>query len=192
MHDPRGGAVRRAGRPRRLGEEPPAAGGDWLCSRAERPGKGRRQETRAGRAAARRRRSRWWQRRKRPTAPVGDSGRESRMRVRVGLTLLLCALLLGTASAASGQYPPPRTGGREPPPPGLHPRAGPWGLRLGLHSSGHTSHQPVTRCHSLGFGWPELERVIRGLERGGEEGAVTLPTPLLTSTLQDSFSRVRN
>lgn len=77
------------------------------------------------------------------TAPGGGSGRESRMRVRVGLTLLLCAVLLGSASASSGQYPPPRIGGREPPPPGLQPGTGPWGLKL------ETPLSLVTPCTSL-------------------------------------------
>lgn len=77
MYDPGGGAIRWAGRLRRLGTEPEAAGGDWLHTRAGRPGKGRRKETRAGRAAARRRRwlSRWWQRRKRQLQGVAAAAR---------------------------------------------------------------------------------------------------------------------
>lgn len=123
----------------------------------------------------------------------GCSGPESRMRVGVRLTLLLCVVLLGSASVSSGQYPPPRTGGQEPPPPGLHPGAGPWGLRLETPLSLVTARI----CSSLAVisgAWVGLGRskCLGERERGGKEGAVTLPTPLLTSqTLHDS-SRVRN
>lgn len=114
------------------------------------------------------------------TAPGGGSGPESRMRVGVGLTLLLCAVLLGTASANSGQYPPPCSGGQEPPP----PPASTQGRALGAPTGGFTPvwSQPAptfAHCHSLGFGSPALEGVFGELERGVEEGAVTVPTPLL-------------
>lgn len=76
MRDFGGGALRWAGVPRRLGEEPVAADEDRLRSRARRPGKGRRKETRAGRAAVRRWwLSRWWQRRKRQLRAVAAAPR---------------------------------------------------------------------------------------------------------------------
>lgn len=148
MHDPVGGAGRRAGRPRRLGEDPVAAGGDWLRSRAEGPGKGGGRDASrksSGEAAAA---AESVVPEAKATAPGGGGSPESRMRVRVGLTLLLCAVLLGTASASSGQYLPPGSEARSHRPPGLHPGQGLGGWSWRLHCL--WSHLAAT-CQPLSF-----------------------------------------
>lgn len=98
-----GVAICGAGRSRPLAKEARAAGADWLCSGPGRPGKGRRRNLsrKSGCEAAAQRQWLSWSRRRRRR---GLSTFESRMQVRVGLSLLLCAVLLGSAAATSGQY----------------------------------------------------------------------------------------
>ena len=125
--DPRGGAIRWV-RPRRLGEERTTAGGDWLHARAGRPGKGRRKETRAGRAAARRRRrlSWWWQRRKRQ------------------LQRVVAALRAGCGSGLGWRYCSVRRCWARP----LRPRVS---IRpLGLEARSHRPPRPPSRGRAVG------------------------------------------
>ena len=130
MRDLVGGALRWAGVPRRLGEEPVAAGGDRLRSRTGRPGKGRRKETRAGRAAVRRWwLSRWWQRRKRQlravaAAPRAGCGSRSGWRC----CSVRCCWALPRRTRVSIRPLVLEVESHRPlrPPPGV----GPWGLKL--------------------------------------------------------------
>lgn len=80
--------------------------------------------------------------------------------------------VLGSVSAPSDWRP-----GATAPPASI-PGQGRGGSSWRLHSL--WSHLALaSRCHSSGFGWPGREGLFREPERGGREGAVPLPTPLL-------------
>lgn len=134
-----GVAICGAGRSRPLAKEARAAGADWLCSGPGRPGKGRRRNLSRKsdcEAAAQRQWLSWSRRRRRR----GLSTFESRMQVRVGLSLLLCAVLLGSAAATSGQY---RASGSRP-----RATAPPTAVETGPQGS-VVSGTPLPDCHSL-------------------------------------------
>lgn len=97
------------------------------------------------------------------------------MQVRVGLTLLLCAVLLSSGSASSGQYQPPRAEGPEPSPPGLHLPTGRPGLGL---CSPFTPRSGLSLALFLGFCCPGSVGLFGELEGEGEKGQ---PTPVHTS-----------
>lgn len=139
LRDDIGGVpTNRAGRARSLDKEIGAAAGDWLRAGPGWPGKGRRRNLsrKSGCEAAVRR----WQRLSWSRRPRRLSTSENRMRVRFGLTLLLCTVLLSSAAASSGQY---RASGGRPRATAPQPR---WRQGRGARWSLVTP-RPV--CHSL-------------------------------------------
>lgn len=176
MNDPGAEQWGRAGRPWWLDQTPATAGGDWLRPGSGRPGKGRRKETRAGRAAAKRRRwlrggrgegdsSRGWHRpREQDAGPDRADAAALCGAAELGLGVL------GSVSAPSGWRP--RASAPQPLPP-----AGAMGTQTrDPVLPGHTSHWPVTRSLAL-LGLRQRGYLGRwsGVEK---EGAATLPTPL--------------
>lgn len=158
-----------------------AASVDWLPAGGRGLGRGGRD--RAGSAAARRKRRRRRRRRAELVVARRKKGQlrgqrllGSGMRVRVGLTVLLWAVLLGSALASSGQYPP-WTGGREPPPP-LRPPS------RGRAVGGSSLPRPRLSLTVLCWVWDARGQVfVEGSLRGEGRRRVapdTLPTPLLT------------
>lgn len=159
-----------------MDEEVGAAGGDWLRAGPGRPGKGRRRNLsrKSDREAAARQPRLSWSRR-RPRRRLSTF--ESRMQVRTGLTLLLCAVLLGSTASSSGQYRALGSRPRDtaPPPPD---RVEDWAMGL----SGRGSYFALTDTRSC-LGLRLVWATEGAYEAGYKEGLVALPTPLPRSKL---------